>query len=159
MSPVMLGYEPVFAESDGLATFFLPLPSVVSLGRFLIAATYLYRLYAGGAFSVNRCSLSAGSGCMCVALSVAALHSVYPTCGGCTFRLLPSRAKELVPNTSIRRFLGSVIFVGVARICSHTRFAGLQSVWLYSSRTNPCLPPTSKEWLLVVSCVRDDRSK
>jgi amino acid transporter len=44
-----------------------------------IATTFYYPLIAGGSSSAVWCWLISGSGCMCIALSVAELVSAYPT--------------------------------------------------------------------------------
>ncbi|CAF3756001.1 unnamed protein product [Rotaria socialis] len=92
---IELGYEPVFKrEFVRLSSFSFSL-SISGLYA-AIGTTFGYGLQAGGAPAVVWCWLIAGSGCMCMALSVAELVSAYPTSGGLYFTL-----KYLVPTKHI----------------------------------------------------------
>ena len=75
------GYKPVFKREFGyLSTFSF---AVSISGVFAtVATTFSYPIAAGGSASAVWCWLISGSGCMCIACSVAELVSAYPTCGG-----------------------------------------------------------------------------
>lgn len=65
-----------------------------------ITTTFSAPLYAGGAASAVWCWLIAGSGCMCIALSVAELVSAYPTCGGLYYTVSRLAPTKWVPAVS-----------------------------------------------------------
>ncbi|CAF3929647.1 unnamed protein product, partial [Rotaria sp. Silwood1] len=96
---VELGYEPVFKREFGRLSSFSFAFSISGLYA-TIATTFIYGLQAGGAPALVWCWLIAGSGCMCIALSVAELVSAYPTSGGLYFTLKYLVPTERVPLTS-----------------------------------------------------------
>lgn len=65
-----------------------------------IATTFYYPLIAGGPSSAVWCWLISGSGCMCIALSVAELVSAYPTSGGLYYTISRTTPREWVPSLS-----------------------------------------------------------
>lgn len=75
------GYKPVFKREFGYLSTFSFAVSISGLFS-TVATTFSYPLYAGGSASAVWCWLISGSGCMCIACSVAELVSAYPTCGG-----------------------------------------------------------------------------
>ncbi|CAF3226607.1 unnamed protein product [Rotaria sp. Silwood2] len=96
---IELGYEPVFKREFGRLSSFSFAFSISGLYA-TIATTFIYGLQAGGAPALVWCWLIAGSGCMCIALSVAELVSAYPTSGGLYFTLKYLVPTEHVPLTS-----------------------------------------------------------
>jgi amino acid permease len=75
------GYKPVFKREFGYLSTFSFAVSISGLFS-TVATTFSFPLVAGGSASAVWCWLISGSGCMCIALSVAELVSAYPTCGG-----------------------------------------------------------------------------
>jgi len=86
------GYKPVFKREFGYLSTFSFAVSISGLFS-TVATTFSYPLYAGGSASAVWCWLISGSGCMCIACSVAELVSAYPTCGG-LYVLLSQSCKE-----------------------------------------------------------------
>jgi amino acid permease (GABA permease) len=112
---IELGYKPVFKREFGRLSSFSFAFSISGLYA-TIATTFIYGLQAGGAPALVWCWLIAGSGCMCIALSVAELVSAYPTSSGVYSTLKYLVPTKYVPLTSWLcgwlNFLGQV--AGVA---------------------------------------------
>jgi amino acid permease (GABA permease) len=93
------GYKPVFKREFGYLSTFSFAVSISGLFA-TIMTTFSYPLYAGGSAAAVWCWLIAGSGCMCLAFSVAELVSAYPTCGGLYYTVSRLAPKRYVPILS-----------------------------------------------------------
>ncbi|OBT44593.1 hypothetical protein VE00_05816 [Pseudogymnoascus sp. WSF 3629] len=93
------GYKPVFKREFGYLSTFSFAVSISGLFATTMT-TYSYPLAAGGAAAAVWCWLIAGSGCMCLAFSVAELVSAYPTSGGLYYTVSRLAPQKYVPVIS-----------------------------------------------------------
>lgn len=93
------GYKPVFKREFGYLSTFSFAVSISGLFATTMT-TYSYPLAAGGAAAAVWCWLIAGSGCMCLAFSVAELVSAYPTSGGLYYTVSRLTPQKYVPVIS-----------------------------------------------------------
>lgn len=92
------GYKPVFKREFGYLSTFSFAVSISGLFA-TVMTTFSYPLYAGGSAAAVWCWLIGGSGCLCLAFSVAELVSAYPTSGGLYYtvsRLAPRKYSPLL---------------------------------------------------------------
>lgn len=92
------GYKPVFKREFGYLSTFSFAVSISGLFA-TVMTTFSYPLYAGGSAAAVWCWLIGGSGCLCLAFSVAELVSAYPTSGGLYYtvsRLAPKKYSPIL---------------------------------------------------------------
>ncbi|CAF3252015.1 unnamed protein product [Rotaria socialis] len=148
---IELGYEPVFKREFGRLSSFSFSLSISGLYA-AIGTTFGYGLQAGGAPAVVWCWLIAGSGCMCMALSVAELVSAYPTSGGLYFTLKYLVPTKYIPLTSWLcgwlNLLGQVTTVASTDYgCSQLLLAAV------SMSTEFCYHPTAGHTIGVMAAI------